>query len=423
MRSTILALCAASALAGCDLSSAQSQTAPAAVPGRYAAAGAWTPAAEVVPGSREETCPLYQNPALVRRGDAVLATWLARSGSDEGVFHWAELRPGATAWTAPRPIHGEARSYFQDGQAQLASLSDGTVVAFWLHPVNTSERRLMTAALPPGADTWTAPAPAPDPSSQHIRAAGGPDDVLHAAWSARGGPFYARRTPDGAWTAAEPMRDFLSRMVSVEMTGGPSPRQTSTSCGSPMIAAAPDGSVMVAWWDNQFTLSAIGDGERDLMWRVRAPDGRWSPSRRLETARSGEGQHSALGADAAGFVLLYAGEGRRPHMTRLAYRSDRWSAAQALGSGRMFEGALSPAGGGALLGHWREFQPRQDARFALAGSDGQGGFAALSSPPNRGFDLFAHAAAADGAGRSVALFDDPEEPQGCAGLAWSATTG
>ena len=423
----VITLAAAVLLAsGCEDVASQSSSAtqpPSTRAFDASAAARWTPAAEVAPGSRQERCPLYQNPALARRGQGVVAVWLARTDSDVGRFHWAELAPAATAWTPPRPLAEGAASYFQDGAAELVGLSDGSVVAFWLWPENTSDRRLMTATLPAGAEAWTTPAPAPYELARHIRGAAGADGALHVVWSGAAGPTYARRSADGRWSAGEPVRDLADRFVDVEMTGGPSPQRVRTSGGGPMIAAAPNGAVMVAWWDNHFTLTDMGDGRRDLMWRVRAADGRWSPSRRFDAARTEEPQHSTLAADGEGFVLLFAGRENRAHAARLAYGAERWTAPRALhGSGRMFEPALAPAAGGTLLASWRAHGVSREARLVAAGSGGADLFRPLPAPPIDDSDLFGHAVAADATGRVVALFDDPEEPQGCAGLVWSATT-
>lgn len=426
MKTLLIAVSAATLLTACDLGAAQSARSEAAVPtaaARLVASGAWSPPAEIVPGSRQDQCPLYQNPAVTRRGDGLVAVWLARTGADVGRFHWAELAPGATAWSVPQSIGEQAQAYFQDDAAQLVTLSDGSIVAFWLFPESASERRMMTATLPASATRWTAPAPAPEPLSRHIRAAAGADGGLHIVYGGPQGPTYARRDRTGAWSPGEPLRNLVSRTVTVEMMGGPN-QQVRTSGGSPMVAVGPDGAVLVAWWDNQLTLNPMGALARDLMWRVRGPDGRWSRSRRFDAARSEHAEDSALTADASGFLLLFAGADRQGRLARLPQGAESWTAPQPIGEGRLFEPQFSSLGpGGAVLAQWRGFVPGRGSHFALAGSNGAGGLRPLPSPPADGFDLFAHAAGIDSAGRLVALFDDPEEPQGCAGLAWSMTTG
>ena len=413
-------LAAVAACAACDGSVAAGPK-PGGADGRWLRA-AWSAPAPLQPSQRAPgACPVQQKPAIALRGDGVLvAVWHDAAKGDLASLVWAERAPGASAWGQPRPVVADARGYWQDGPVRLARAPDGALALVWLSARDPrSPRETRMAVLGRSGGGWS---PAPPPvgvAARDLVLAPGPDG-LHAAWTGDT-VLHTVRGADGGWRAPERLRP-PGRTVEVRVTGGPSPQRIATSAQGAMVAAAPDGRVLVAWWDDERTLDSSGAGEWDLMARIYDPaERRWSGPERVSGARS-KNPDAAAAAAADGFVLLFTDDDRRLQALHRPFAGGRWTQAAVADrqGARAFEPALAAGPKGELLLTWRSFTAG-GGRPALGAAmhEGGGRFAALPAPPATDADLFDHGGVLNAAGAPVLWFDDGEVQQGCAGVAVS----
>ena len=417
------------ASAGCDPADADGRTRdapPVGAEARWLRAG-WTPPAPLQASQRgPEACPVQQAPAFALRGDGVLiAVWHDGTAGDLAPLVWPERRPGQSVWSAPQPVLPDARGYWQDGPPRLSALPDGSLALAWQAATDASKpRATRMAALGRGGQAWSLTAPPVESAAPSLSLAHGPDG-LHAVWSGRDSPLHSRRGPDGRWSQPDALRP-PGRTVSVRVTGGPSPQQVRTRGASPVLAAAPGGALLAAWWDDERTLDSSGAGEWDLVARVYDPATRtWSAPALVAGGRSEEpAAVAAAGRD--GFILAFTSSERRLQVVHRPFSSGRWSRPESVpgqGDARAFEPGLASGPDGSALLTWRSFVVGGSTQFGAALHGGGPRFARLPPPPPGDPDLSQHGGLFNAAGAPTVWFDDPAVRQGCAGVAISEMKG
>jgi hypothetical protein len=210
------------------------------------------------------------------------------------------------------------------------------------------------------------------------------------------------------------------------MVGGPTPQTIATGGSAPVLAAGPDGSVLVGWWDNERTLTRNGTGEYDLVTRVWNPtEGTWSEPDFIHGARSENNEATAV-AGPEGFVLVYTDNNRHMHALYRPYGANGWTLAGEVpdrAGARAFEPSLVAGPQGQILLTWRSFLQGSPNQVGAALYDGVGRFLPLPLPPATDRDLFRIGGAFNSEGAPVLFFDDGEVRQGCAGTAISDLIG
>lgn len=390
--------------------------------------GAWTAPAPFFAGQRAtDACPAQHRPAAALRGDgALVAVWYESPDSGLARLLWSERPAGAGAWSEPRPVAADAAGYWDDGPAALVSMPDGSLVLAWRAgaPDPEAARPVRMASLGAQGGAWratAAPAVVAPPLAGPALAPA--PDGLHAVWQDDTGIRHSLRAADGRWSPPEALRR-PGRRVSVETSAGPTPMATSGF--GPVVAAAPDGSVLVAWWDDERTLSPSGGNEFDLIVRQYDPRERaWSAPEAVLGARSNQ-THAALAAGRSGFVLVSTDQAERLQARQRPFGGGAWSPVVAVpdrAGARGAEPALVRSADGRLLLTWRSFLEEGDNRLGAAVSENGARFAGLFSSPPLAADDLVHGGVFNSRGAPVVWFNDPAVRASCGAVAWSEMSG
>jgi hypothetical protein len=215
----------------------------ALLPGAAAAAPTWL-SPETLDGTGSEA----GSPDVTAFGDGQAAmVWTRFLASDETAHVFASVRPRGGPWGPAEDLDARA----EPSDVRIVARPDGELIAVWRGTDAFADYDAHWARHPPGGP-WSQPADVPIPSCCEVLEdlVVGSDGSVTVLWDSTDASPTSSTMPGGSdeWGPAEPLPDIAN----------------------PSLAAAPDGSVAVAWAAN---CSASGDC---VQAAYKAPGERWS---------------------------------------------------------------------------------------------------------------------------------------------------
>jgi Tol biopolymer transport system component len=283
----------------------------------------------------------------------VHVVWQGITEEDRSDLFYSQREPGA-GWSAPITICGSQRPVRYSGPRLVVEADGSLHVSWWNSANNFYAHRSADGA-------WSEPVNVSqsDDRSGQGELAVGVDGTVHMVWPEEILGFnyilYARRAQDGTWSA--PVR--LSERESEE----------------PVVAVTPDGTVHVVWW-----YWLIGDG--DIMYSQRASDGTWSAP--VNVSNSPDMSQTpivvAAGDDSLHVAWLDDSPGYRAIQYSERSSAGTWSAPQTLGAAAgQHRIALGPDGSVHLIWGGVQYARRDaDGEWSLPEVVGYGGFPDLA---------------------------------------------
>ncbi|MEU3620523.1 FG-GAP-like repeat-containing protein [Streptomyces sp. NPDC006872] len=263
------------------------------------------------------------------------AAWGSRADSSSRWEVSAATRGADGSWSAPVRVSTAAVDGAHASAPSVAVTADGTAVVVYTQTAGESIR-LHAASRAAGSAEWSASVAVTGTylsgGAPQVAAAG--DGSMTLAWTARDQSqsqaiLTAARTPEGAWSPADPLT------------------ATEHPVGTPEPLIAPDGDVTLVWVD----YAAVYDtrtATRD------ADSGAWSAVQTLSTAYVPEQYDAVIGDDGTVHALWTQESGTGRVLMESVRRDDAWSTATALpGSQNPFvRGQVSVGGDGTGTAVW-----------------------------------------------------------------------